>query len=104
MKIEVNCTDGRYRHCEGVVEIYLPYRGLSDGDVILNFFGGGEDGELKSFEITPPNPAWVKQNEDLLSDEDIENIEEDEFFEIKASDFQMVCGACGSDQPYDAEE
>lgn len=104
MKIEVHCDDGSDQNCYGAVEIDLPYTGLSDDNVVVNWTTERGRDIVSDVQISPPNQNWVKQNENSLSDYEIESINENGFFEIAYADLEhKVCGACGSDQTYDAE-
>lgn len=105
MKIEVNCADGTDAQCFGTVEIELPFAGLSDDDVIVNWTEVREKDVVESVQITPPSsPDWVKQNDEHLSEFDIDAIKATGSFMIQSDDLEeAVCDACGSDQTYDDE-
>lgn len=103
MKIEVPCSDGSDRNCFGVVEVDLTYPGLSADDINVICFEQEGQEVLESIQVTPPNPSWVTKNQDFLSPSDLDEIDEQGFFEIKPRDIQTVCCTCGSDQTYDDE-
>ena len=103
MKIEVPCADGSDRNCYGTVEVDLCYMGLSADDIAVNCIEQDGQDVLESIQITPPNLDWVIKNKEFLSSSDLEDIDEEGFFEINPRDINTVCAACGSDQTYDAE-
>ena len=99
MKIDVNCADGTDEHCDGTVKIELPFTGLSKNDVIVK--SGMKKGRevVKSVRITPPAKDWVKENDQHLSELDIEAINKYGRFDIQAGDLEpAVCDACGSSE------
>lgn len=104
MKIKVNCADGTDAQCYGTVEIELPFSGLSEDDVTVNWTTKKGKDVVKSVRIVPPKPDWVKQNDQHLSKSDVEAIKATGHFDIQPDDLeQEVCDACGSDQTYDDE-
>lgn len=107
MKIKVHCNDGGDRNCYRVVEIDLPFKGLTCDNVIVNWIKENDKDVVDTVKISPPATGWIKQqDENLLKPSDIKAIEDEGFFEIAYDDLGeysvdlMVCAACGSDQTY----
>lgn len=100
MKIKVYCADGSDRNCYDTVEIELPFSGLTPEHVTAQREDERGRQVAQRVKIAPPNLDWIGLNKQLLSQSDIESIEENGYFEFE---YDKVCEACGSDQTYDDE-
>ncbi|SIN84983.1 hypothetical protein [Paraburkholderia phenazinium] len=98
MKIEIPCADGTDANCRSTVEVSLPYPALE-----LYGCNVTVDASAKTVRIDP-TPEWLKRYQDTLSEYDRESVKEDGYIERGYRDFGgTICGACGSDQTYDAD-
>lgn len=97
-KIEIPCADGTDANCWGTVEVSLPYPALELLGCMVTV-----DESAETVRIAP-SPAWLNQFKDKLGDEDLESVNEFGYIERPYRDFGgTICGACGSDQTYDAD-
>ncbi len=97
MKIDVNCADGTDDHCDGKAKIDLLFTGLSKADVTVNWKTKKGRDVVKSIRIVPPTPDWVMENDQYLSEFDIEAIRKTGHFDMQPDDIEpAVCDACGS--------
>jgi hypothetical protein len=106
MKILVHCDDGSDRNCHGKVETEIPFDGLRDNNVSVNWIDTRDTEEVESVTITPPAPVeqWVLQNRRTLDAHQIDSIKATGSFTLEYTELEsVVCGACGSDQTYDAD-
>ncbi|WP_147364320.1 hypothetical protein [Burkholderia pseudomallei] len=98
MKIEIPCADGTDVNCCGTVEVSLPYPTLELYGCTVTVDESAETVRID------PTPEWLMRYQDTLSEADHESVKEYGYIEPSYRDFGgTICGACGSDQTYDAE-
>ena len=97
-EIDIPCADGSDANCWRFVKVSLPYSALERFGCLVTV---DESDQMVRID---PSDAWLAQFEDRLTQEDLASIKGFGNFERRFSDFDdTVCGACGSDQTYDAE-
>ena len=98
MKIEIPCADGTDANCVDTVELSLPYPALELYGCAVTV-----DERSETVQIVL-SPEWLTHYEHTLCEGDRESVREDGYIERSYGDFGgTICGACGSDQTYDAE-
>ena len=98
MKIDVPCADGTDANCSDTVEVPLPYPALElyGCNVTVD-----ELAETVRINLTTD---WLKHYQNTLNADDRESVKDEGYIERPYRDFGgTICGACGSDQTYDAE-
>jgi hypothetical protein len=105
MIIKAHCSDGTDQNCCQTVQHELPFFGLNKQNVRSNWVQKVGKRQLKNLQITPPpGDQWIIDNDQWLDYTDVHSIKETGSFIIDYDDLSVhCCGACGSDQTYNAD-